>query len=359
MHGTSIVVPTFNERGNLPELVERIDSILRSKEYDYEIVVVDDDSPDGTWEVATKYSENYPIKVIRRREERGLATAALRGIKESKHDFVAVMDADLQHPPEKIPELISELENGADIAIGSRYVEGGSEGDFGILRKAISRGADFLARTIFRKVRKVNDIQSGFFAVRKEIIRPSDLDPKGYKILLEILIKANYERVSEVGYEFGDRKAGESKLGFGAVKNYLRHLISLSWRTGEIFRFLKFCVVGAAGVIVNLTTLYLLTTSGLFYLASGAVGIEMGLLTNFFLNKAWTFRDRGVEGLKPILNALGRDHLVRSGGALLNILLLWILTDFLGLYYLLSQLIGIGIATSWNFMGNKWWTWNT
>ncbi|KXA92747.1 hypothetical protein AKJ64_02350 [candidate division MSBL1 archaeon SCGC-AAA259E17] len=354
----SIIVPTYNERENLTPLLERIESTLGSSE-DYEVIVVDDDSPDKTWEKARELSGDYPIKVVRRKKERGLGTAVVCGLKESNHDVVVVMDADLQHPPEKIPELVSEIKEGKDIAIGSRFVKGGDKGDFGFFRSIMSRGADFLARTLFRKTRGVKDIQSGFFALRKEIVKGADLDPIGYKILLEILVQTDYDEVSEVGYKFGQRKSGESKLGLGSILNYLRHIWSLSGRSGELARFIKFCSVGGSGALVNLIVIYLLTSSGLYYLLSGIIAREAALIYNFSLNKLWTFRDRDISGAKEILRALFRDHLVRTGGFALNLFFLWSLTEFLGLYYLISQVIAIGIASLWNFTGNTLWTWRS
>lgn len=356
MTGASIIVPTYNEKENISELFERIDSAMRS-DYEYEIIVVDDDSPDETWRIASEYSDQYPVNVVRREGEKGLATAVLRGVEEASYEIEVVIDADLQHPPEKIPELVSKIENGADISIGSRYVKEGSSGDFGFFREMMSRGADFIAKTIFRDVRDVSDIQTGFFAFRKKILDGMDLDPTGYKILLEILVQADYNRVEEVGYEFGDRKGGESKLGVGTILSYLRHLTGLSFRSGEFLRFLKFCIVGGSGTVVNLSILYLLTTSGLYYLYSGAIAIEAGLLTNFFINNVWTFGDVEVTGGKNLGKALFRDHLVRSGGIVINMVILWVLTDHVGLYYMLSQIIGIAIATIWNYGGNKWLTW--
>ncbi|KXA88823.1 hypothetical protein AKJ57_06275 [candidate division MSBL1 archaeon SCGC-AAA259A05] len=352
----SIIVPTYNERENLTPLLERIESTLRFLE-DYEVIVVDDDSPDRTWRKARELSEDYPLKVVRRKDERGLGTAVVCGLKESSHDVVVVMDADLQHPPEKIPDLVSEIKEGVDIAIGSRFVEGGDKGEFGFFRRLMSRGADFLARTLFRRIRDIRDIQSGFFAFKKDIVGCTDLNPIGYKILLEILIQADYDEVSEVGYKFGERSSGKSKLGVESILDYLRHLWSLSKRTGEISRFFKFCVAGAVGTVLNLVVTFMLTTSGLFYFFSGAIGIEIGLLSNFFVNKAWAFRDRKISGHELVGRALFRDHVVRSGGILLNLFVLWTLTSLLGFYYLISQMVGIGIATLWNFGGNKWWTW--
>lgn len=354
----SIVIPTYNEVGNIPELLGRIDASLRNSDISYEVLVVDDDSPDRTWEAVWRYSGTYPARCIRRRGERGLATAVARGVKESSSTIVVIMDADLQHPPEKIPLLISEIRGGADIAIASRFAEGGANENFSLFRRAVSGGADFLAKTIFNKIRGIGDIQSGFFAIKKDVISNLDLNPKGYKILLEILVLGNYSMVSEKGYTFDKRKSGESKLGARVVAEYIHHLWKLFLRTGEFHRFLKFCAVGLMGVFLNLGVLYLLTTSlGLFYLVSGAIAIETSLLFNFFMNKAWTFNDRGIVGARVVGKALVKDHTVRAGGMIINLLVLWILTSVFSLYYLLSQVVGIGASTLWNFGGNKLWTW--
>ncbi|MFB6218002.1 MAG: polyprenol monophosphomannose synthase, partial [Halobacteriaceae archaeon] len=172
----SVIVPTYNERENIGPLLERIDATLDSE---YEVVVVDDDSPDGTWEVAREHADEYPVRVVRRREESGLATAVVRGIEEATYDVLVVMDADLQHPPETIPDLLAALEDGADIAVGSRLVEGGGMPDFGPHRRLISYGANLVARILLREVRGVRDLQSGFFAFRRSVVWGADLAPRG------------------------------------------------------------------------------------------------------------------------------------------------------------------------------------
>ena len=352
----SIIVPTFNERENLPELIKRLDKSL--KKYDYDVIVVDDDSPDGTSDVAKELSKDYPIIVIERKEK-GLSTAVIRGIQESNNENIVIIDADLQHPPEKIPELLDALNNGADIAIGSRFVEGGGVGDWNYSRLLISKGARFLATTLFRDLREIKDIESGFFAFKKSIIKNVELKPIGYKILLEILVMGNYETVKEVAFEFQDRKHGKSKLGFKNISNYIHHLFNLSWKTKEFHRFVKFCLIGGIGAVINLGILYLLTNyyGKSYLLLFGAIAIESGLLSNFILNKTWTFKDREVKGFKSLGRALYRDHLVRFFGILLNLFVLWFLTSIFGVYYLFSQLVGILVAMMWNFVGNKWFTW--
>lgn len=351
----SVIIPTYNEKDNLPELIKGLDKALSG--YDYEFIVVDDNSPDGTWEVARELSKNYHVKPIKR-YEKGLSTAVIRGIQESNNEILVIIDADLQHPPEKVPELVKQIEKGADIAIGSRFVEGGSIGDWSRARLLVSKGAKFLAETLFREIREIKDVESGFFAFKKSILKNVELKPVGYKILLEILVMGNYDTVKEVGYEFQTRRHGASKLGFKNISNYLHHLLSLSWRTKEFHRFVKFCIIGGIGGIINIALLHILTEYlGVYYLISGAIAIESGLLSNFIFNKTWTFKDRQIKGSRAIMRALFRDHIVRSGGILLNIFILWFLTSVFGIYYILSQIVGIGIAMIWNFGGNKWFTW--
>ncbi|HYA32973.1 MAG TPA: glycosyltransferase family 2 protein [Candidatus Bathyarchaeia archaeon] len=353
---TSIVIPTYNERENVPELLERIHRSMASLG-PFEIVIVDDDSPDETWKVASQQSNGDQVRVIRRHDQKGLATAVLTGIQAASYDVVVVMDADLQHPPEMIPQLVSHVQNGADIAIGSRFAEHGTTQGFSFSRRLLSRGADLLARTLFREIRSIKDPESGFFAFKKNVIDRANLSPVGYKILLEILVQGDYNTVSEVGYTFEKRENGASKFGVKNAADYLHHTSSLFLRSGEFHRFWKFVAVGAVGAILNLALLYALTGFGVYYLLAGAVGIEAGLLSNFFLNRSWTYRDRGTSGFRYVLTALYRDHAVRFVGIVLNLVILWLLTSVFGLYYLTSQLIGIAVAMLWNYGGNQWWTW--
>jgi dolichol-phosphate mannosyltransferase len=354
---TSIVIPTCVERDHIRELLERVCRSMEPLSVAFEIIIVGDNSPDQTWDVASQYADWYQVRVIPRQGERGLATTVLRGIRAAKYDIIVVMDADLQHPPEKIPELISCVENGADIAIGSWFVDRRVWEEFSFLRQVTSKSANLLARTLFRELRSVKDIESGFFALRRDIVAHANLSPVGDKILLEILVQGNYSKVSEFGYTSHRRETGASKLRVKDAIDYVRHMSSLFQRSGEFHRFLKFAAVGAVGAILNLAVLYALTELGVFYLLSGLVGIEAALLSNFFLNRTWTFKDRQARGPRYALTALYRDHAVRFVGIVLDLVILWLLTSVVGLYYLTSQVIGIAVAMLWNYGGNQWWTW--
>jgi dolichol-phosphate mannosyltransferase len=214
----SLIIPTFNERKNLSSLVKKIDRSV--SQTDYEIVIVDDNSTDGTGELAEELSKAYPMRVIHRKE-RGLATAVVTGFNHAKGEILLVMDADLSHPPEKIPDFLDEITK-ADILIGTRYKNGLS-----FKRKIISKGAKLLIMILFPSIRTLKDPQSGFFMLKKKVIEGIELKPVGFKILLEILIKGNYEKVAEIPFAFGERKKGGSKLNLREIFNFLRHVLSL------------------------------------------------------------------------------------------------------------------------------------
>jgi dolichol-phosphate mannosyltransferase len=217
----SVIVPTYQEKENMKPLVERIGTVLAGQ--DYEIIVVDDSSPDGTAEAAASLANSHPVRVVKREGVRGLGTAILEGFRNAKGDMMGVIDADLQHPPEALPELVAALESGADIAIASRYVRSGRIEGWPFLRRLVSRGAILLARPLT----KVRDPMSGYFMVTRGVVEGKSFSPKGYKLLLEILVKGSYHRVKEVPYTFGSRQAGKSKLNSAEYITYLRLLLGL------------------------------------------------------------------------------------------------------------------------------------
>ena len=217
----SIIVPTYNEGENIKPLIERIGEVLGQK--DYEIVVVDDNSPDGTADIADGLSDTYPVRIVRRPQKLGLASAVVDGIEKAKGDILGVIDADLQHPPELVVQLADAVAEGVDIAIASRYIPGGGIDNWSLPRKIASRGAILLARPLT----KARDPVSGCFFLRKEVVKEIDYKPAGFKILLEILVKGRYESIKEVPYTFREREKGKSKLGPGEYTSYLKLLYSL------------------------------------------------------------------------------------------------------------------------------------
>jgi dolichol-phosphate mannosyltransferase len=223
--GTSVVIPTYNEAANVLHVVERCRETLADRPY--EVIVVDDDSPDGTWRVVSEEYDDDRVQVIRRTDDKGLATAVVRGFREATHDLCAVMDADLQHPPERLPDLIDAFDEDTDVVIGSRHVDGGGIENWPIERRVVSRGARLVTKLCLPQVRDIDDPLSGFFVVRREILDDVTLSPSGYKILLEVLARCPCDGVTEVPYVFTERQRGSSNLTAGEYLNFLRHVATL------------------------------------------------------------------------------------------------------------------------------------
>jgi len=231
MEKISLVVPTYNERENLPTLMEELRSV--QGDYELEIIIVDDSSPDGTGEVAEQLAGEYShVKVIHRERKKGLASAVIEGFNCASEDILGAIDADLQHPPENIFKMLKKIQNGADIVIASRYVKGGGIEGWSKGRKLISKVASLLPRAIFPKIRNIRDPVSGFFLVKRAALEGANLNSIGFKILLEILAKGTYDKVVETPYVFRERRKGKSKLGFKEYFNYLRHVFKLAKSTG-------------------------------------------------------------------------------------------------------------------------------
>lgn len=225
MNNLAIIIPTLNERENIGEIIERIQATLGARKF--EIVVVDDNSSDGTADLVDEYATvNDNIKVLRREGKLGLASAVLDGFNISNAPVFGVIDADLQEPPESLPQLLAEIEAGNDIVIGSRYVEGSSIEGWGPVRKIISKVAIWLAWLLLPATRGIQDPSNGYFLVRRDVIN-TELDPKGFKILMEILVKCKYTKVKEVPIDYVGRVRGDSKLTSRQVTTHLNYLNKL------------------------------------------------------------------------------------------------------------------------------------
>jgi dolichol-phosphate mannosyltransferase len=352
----SIIIPTYNEKDNITPLLSRVDKALSG--YDYEILIVDDGSKDGTIELASELASKYPVKVLVRRNERGLATAVVHGLKSATGQIIGVMDADLQHPPEVIPDLIKAIQDGADMVVASRYIPGGGCPNWGLSRRIISRVALMISHLLLPSTRPVKDPLAGFFMFRRRNVDPEKLKPIGYKISLEVMLTGRFQRIVEVPYIFEDRSAGQSKLNPGQQMDYLKHLFSLMARTGELGMLIKFMLVGLSGVVVNVGVYWLLTRFGGLaaydYLAV-VIGIEVSIITNFILNDTFTFakRRRG----KSFMGRLLKFNLICLTGAAIQWGLFMLFTRVFGVYDLLSNFIGIVVAFLWNYFVNRNWTW--
>ncbi|MEY3330129.1 MAG: hypothetical protein RLZZ115_3014 [Cyanobacteriota bacterium] len=251
----SLIIPTYKESENVRPIVQQLTQLLDGAiPNEYELIIVDDDSPDLTWKFAAELIPEFlQLRVMRRQEERGLSTAVIRGWQVARGEILGVIDADLQHPPESLLQLLSEIERGADLAVGSRHVEGGGVSDWSVIRRFLSRGAQVLGLIILPGViGRVSDPMSGYFMVRREAIAGRTLDPIGYKILIEVLCRGQIRWVGEVGYVFQERLEGESKVTWKQYIEYLQHLVKLRLARWPITRFLRFGVVGFSGVFVDM-----------------------------------------------------------------------------------------------------------
>jgi dolichol-phosphate mannosyltransferase len=260
----TVVIPTYNERETICETVTQARHYLPF----CEVLVVDDDSPDETWDlVSEQFGDIDRVRVLRRMKDHGLGPAVLDGIHEARADVCIVMDADGQHPPERLHDLWSGLLAGADVAIGSRWIGGGGAPKWSQRRRLISKGGALLARFSTARAWRISDPMSGFFAVRRSLVEDADdLDPDGFKILLEILSRCDVETVVEVPYQFQDRRAGESNLDGRETARYVRHMLGLS--IDEAGRFDVDTIIVAASVFVGFMTYTpALTLGALFAIA--------------------------------------------------------------------------------------------
>jgi dolichol-phosphate mannosyltransferase len=351
----SVVIPTYNEKDNIIPLVERLSRTFANRKY--EILLVDDNSKDGTIDIASELAAKYPVKVLVRKSERGLATAVLHGFKYAQGDIIGVMDADLQHPPEINSALLKAVENGADMAVASRYIPGGGCPNWGLVRRIISKGALSLAHLFLPSTRQVKDPMSGFFMFKREGLDQIEFRPIGYKILLEILVMGKFQNIVEVPFIFEDRSSGRSKMKARQQIDYLKHIFSLMRRSGELIHCLKFIGVGLSGIVVNLGILRLVRalTSWNPYVQL-IPGIEISIITNFLLNDYFTFADRLTGNSKLFFGRLLKYNLVALIGAAINYgVAAGLFTVGLNIY--ISDFIGILIAFLWNYLFSMIWTW--
>lgn len=224
----TLIVPTYNEGENVSTLTEAVLQIMEKEGVgEYEILFIDD-STDKTPEILYRLSlEHSVVRFIHRDRERGLGTAIIQGFKEARGDVLAVIDGDLQHPPQLLPLMLSLIPKGYDIVIPSRFIPGGSDGGLSLPRKIVSLVARYMAKILFRRVRSISDPTGGYFMVRRDVINAIDFDGSSWKILVELLVKGDYTRVAEVPYFFRAREIGASKLSIAAQLDYLRHLKNL------------------------------------------------------------------------------------------------------------------------------------
>lgn len=370
----SLIVPTYNESGNIEKIICILCSILdEALPNDYELIIVDDNSPDRTWEIAQALVTEYPhLWVMRRQAERGLSTAVIRGWQAAKGEILGVIDGDLQHPPDALLKLLEAIDRGADLAIASRHVEEGGVSDWSIVRRFLSRGAQILGLVILpRAISQVSDPMSGYFMVRRSAIAEKRMDPIGYKILIEVLGRGEIERIVEIGYIFQEREEGTSKVTWKQYKEYIHHLIRLRFSTGRlgrirqrvsfpVGRFIRFIMVGFSGLAVDMGSLYLLyDILDLGLTRSAILAAELAIINNFFWNDLWTFGDlsKHQRQRRKVLKRLAKFNIICLMGLILKILLLNALFNGLHLDVYLANFLAIIAVTTWNFWINLKLSW--
>lgn len=350
----SIIVPTYKEARNIPVLVERIDKSMRQSDLGYEVVVVDDNSNDGIVEVIEGLKNKYNITLKVREHEKGLSSAVLAGFKIARGDLFVVMDADLSHEPERIPRLVERvMSDGSEFVIGSRFVEGGAAPHFDGYRRLNA----WVAKTLARPLTKVNDPMSGFFCFPRRILNNnSQLNPLGFKIGLEILVKCAPKCASEVPIEFQKRLHGESKLSMKEQMKYLLHLKRLyEYKFKALFEFVKFSLIGSLGMCIDLSLTYVAKDMWLlpFYIAR-AVGFVFALTSNFLLNRRFTFAN-AKEG------RLAKQYLSFFAICILGFFVNWLISvylyyhlSFFNSHYLIASFLGVLGGLTVNFAGSKY-----
>ncbi len=349
----TVIIPSFNESGNVRELLHRITESVPSR-LPCEVIFVDD-STDDTPQVVAEAAQDcpFPVSVIHREVPvGGLGGAVVEGIKAATSEWVVVMDADLQHPPSLVPELIATGEaSGSDLVVASRYTKGGSRaGLAGGYRIAVSRASTWLTKGLFpRALRGISDPMSGFFALRRALVATDELRPLGYKILMELAVRSEPQKVAEVPFVFQDRFAGESKSTAREGMRFLRHLVEL--RTSRpLWRMIAFGLIGLTGFVPNLLALYGLTAAGMHYLPAEIVANQFGVAWNFLLIEVLLFRTRRHG---HVLSRVSRFALLANADLVLRIPLIALLVGTWGMSVLPATAVALLLTFVLRFAGTE------
>ena len=377
----SVIVPTYNEADNIVEVIDRLRRVLGGQPH--EIIIVDDDSPDGTWQLARRHGADDPaVRVIRRIGERGLASAVLDGMAAAEGDALAVIDGDLQHDESVLPAMVrSVLDDGADVCVGTRTAESGSFGDRARMRQWVTAAGTALVRRLLPRLRRTSDPLSGFFVVSRGLYeRAAPRISRGlreYKILWAFLARRGDLTVTEVGYGFRPRGGGETKLSGAVLLDDLVNALALRLGATVSPLFVKYCLVGASGVVVSLAVYGLGELAGLPTISPGItpdlnpiyvsalLGIQASIVTNFVANNYFTFYDRRYRGW-GLLGGLVLFQAVSVVGVFVQLAVFQLLhrngfpTASTGadVAVAVNNGIGLAVATVTNFFLNVSITWN-
>ena len=356
-----VVLPTYNEAGNIHNTLEKI-FLNQPMLHDYKlsVLVVDDNSPDNTAELVKGLMSKYSGLRLISGEKKGLGDAYKRGIdyalKNLKADLIIQMDADGQHDPGLIPKFIG-LTNNYDVIIGSRFVEGGSAPDLSSYRLLLSKLGNFLVRYLGGAY-LLRDCTSGYRVIKREILEKcqiSKFPTTGYSfqswLICELLRQGAVIKESPI--VFAKRETGESKLSLADQLEFFLNIVRIRFNNSE--DFLKYCLVGLSGVIVNLGVYYYLTRFISFPVTlSSPVAIEVSIISNFFLNNFWTFKTRPIR--KSLQTRLLNFHLVAGFAGIINYLFFLVLIYLVNIYDIFAVILGIAIGIIFNYAGNSLWT---
>lgn len=357
-----VILPTYNEKDNIALIVQALQEQFKKIPHDVNILVVDDNSPDGTAGIVRNEAKTAPNIFLITGQKQGLGAAYVRGmtyaLADLHADIVMEMDSDFSHKPEDVPRLIEAIDHGADFAIGSRYVPGGKiPEDWSFLRRMISRWGNVFARYV-AGMYKVRDCTAGFRAIRAEVIKKIDFETlkvRGYAFQISLLHEAilNHAVVREIPVEFVDRKRGQTKMGISDIVEFMLNAWWIRFERSKTF--LKFSVVGSTGVVVNLVSFTIFMNAGLNKFIASPIAIELSIISNFFLNNFWTFSGRDI------------NDKIHIRGLKFNIISFVALAVSYSTFLILSvvnpggipqihQAVGIVPATLINYFLNSYWT---
>ncbi len=386
-----VIIPTYNEAGNLPITIKKLAAVFQQiHDWQMQVLVVDDNSPDGTAQVVKKLQKQYPfLKLLLKKNKEGLGAAYLKGMDQAfnqlQADVVFEFDADLSHDPQKIPQMLEQIDEGSDLVLGSRYIKGGSiPENWGLHRKFLSVFGNLFIRTVMWDF-SIKDWTTGFRAIKKEVYQAvaKELESDrffGYTFQIGFLNKARQKKfkINEVAFAFKDREIGKSKIGPEYIKNTLLYIMKV--RIQEIFnsRIFKFAAVGLTGALVQLSslTLYRFLIPDFQYAffsdftLATILSTETAIICNFILNNLWTFADRKIKN-QSILKKFLEFNLASMGSLVIQMLVATIGENTIGLFKLFTLPIvsidvdtgmiyavtGILIGMFWNFFAYNTFIW--
>ncbi len=355
----TVVIPVFNEKDNVPEVIARVENALNGIRW--ELLFVDDDSPDGTADAVLEYArKDFRVRLVRRIGRRGLSSACIEGMLASSAPVLAVMDGDLQHDEQILGDMYQSISGqNNDLAIASRYMDGGSLGQWSDSRISMSRLAGKLARLVTGI--EVSDPMSGFFMLRAELLHGCvrKLSLTGYKILLDILASLTVQpRIAEIPYTFRNRVQGQSKLDSAVLWEYLLMLLQKMFGSKIPIRFISFSIVGGFGVFVHMAVVYLvLAVTGIAnFVYAQAAATLVAMTSNFLLNNVLTYRDKRLHG-KALVTGWISFVIACSIGAVANVGVASYLFEMNGSRWVLPAIAGVAVGAVWNYAVTSIYTW--